>query len=559
MHPVLRAAIATVLGAVALDMTARASAGGAAWGVPIAALVAAAHLPLLRARAEASPETGAGPMRAFAVVAAALVALAVAAHAMGRALLEDAVSPHRDSFLSVMLQSAERIRRGADAYGGEFALDGYTAMNPAGPLLTALYAGVREAGWDLRAASIAALAVIAATGALWAIRRGPAEGAATLGAIAAVAVLPGFHAYLHYGETVPVWALAAALPLALSARSPWPGALAAGALAAASPGWLLLLPAVGAWLWQRHGRASVAALGAGALTPLVLYATQHEHLFAMARGILSERFAEVAPAYAESRRPWAQGSLAPLAMAINAGAPFALWCVAAVLWVSRRIARAASSAEATALLAAAAGIVVLGAPVAGLAQYAAHAILVAGLFALDRPAAASPAWRWLAVPATAAVVLLPAQRAFAEGADHPISARATRTWWPPAALAHGWEAPVANVAWGTGTRMELAFAAPHAAAGTLDLLVGTPGGPFTPYNPISVRVNGRLMGEYVMLPGATRALRIPIPEGTLVRGGNTVTLEAEWARTPASLGTGDGTTPRSLSISGVRFTPQPAR
>jgi hypothetical protein len=557
MPPLLRAAIATVLGAVALDTTARAGLGGSPWGVPVALLLAAAHVPLLRAG-----DAAAAPVperRAPAVVLAALVALAAAAHAMGRALLEGAVSPHRDSFLSVMLQSAERIRSGADAYGGGFALDGYSAMNPAGPLLTLLYAGVREAGWDLRAASVVAVALVAAAGALWAVRRGPVEGAATLGAIATVAVLPGFRSYLEYGEAVPVWALVAALPVALSARSPWFGAIAAGALAAASPGWLLLLPVVCAWLWRRDGRAALPALAAAALIPAIMYGTQHGHLFAMWRGIFSERFAEVTPAYAESRQPWAQGSLAPLAMAVNAGAPFAVWCVAAVLLLARRITRAATSMEATACLAAAAGVVVLGAPVAGLPQYAAHAILLAGLYALERPAAASAAWRWLAVPATAAVVLVPAQRAFAEGADHPIPAARTRTWWPPAALAHGWEAPVDHVAWGTGTRMELAFAAPHAAAGTLDLLVGTPPGPFTPFNPVSVRVNGRLMGVYVIMPGETRALRIPLPEGTLVRGGNTVTLEAEWARTPASLGIGEGTAPRSISISGIRFMPQRTR
>lgn len=544
--------LATVLAVFALDGAQDAQRGGSVLAIPVVALLALAHARLLSRNEESG--TAAAP-RAVAAAApyVAAGALLLSIHFQLDAIFAKAVSPFRSSQLGLTLQANEALREGLNPYAMEFELDGFKSRSPFLPAMTLPYLLAREYGLDVRFASLGLFAVAAAAaGALWlrAERRDPLP----LLAIAALALAPGFIDSLQYGNAAPVWPLIAFFAFALSARWRVAAALAAGLLAAASPGWVLLLPLTLLAVFRLLGGSPVPIVLAGLLPVTLTAGVFFNSLDDLAQAILLPMFSPASGASDETERLWRMPTFSALATAINFGPVLWLGALTILAALARRIWRSDSRSAAgrdciASSLVLGSFVTLAAAPTAFAFQYYAHLLLLGMLSPLrSGPGAVPVRFREFApLPLLPVAVAAFAWVWIARADIEALSRRPLAMLRHDRGLDAGWSIPARDHVWGNERIAEVSFALDRPIVGYIDTRLGSLPGEWAPMNETEVFVNGRRKLLWRSLPGRFEDVRIPVDQpGDLVAGRNAISFRTAYARSPKSLGIGDD--PRTLSI-----------
>lgn len=570
------AAAVTGAGAYLVARTEQYDPAGTPWALPVVLILLAAHLPLALRSSSFKETTPPPPIsREFGLTVGLGILLTSLAAFLWKGftfVFERGLVPRADGTLGQAVQVMARFGTDTPIYYQDYAREGFGALNQVSVGAVVPYAIVRNLGYDWRFASLLAGALAAAMlaaglGALYRAK-GPTQGTSLLAAAVAFGGVLASHRSLElvlWSSSPALWAVALAMGLALSSGNALMGALLGGYLAAMNPGWVLLLPAVGAVCWKLAPRPGRPAILVALLAPPALaYMTFHAEFYSMAKGLIATQFLAGKDQYlaGASRFPTLHGFGDFLALR---PALYVLGVVLAV-GIAVEIARRNDSRERLALLALAAFIVVALGPATMFFHWFVHAALLAGLMAGVECRTAEPA----EVPsfrlrpsdfAVTAGILLLCWYGFGYRLLLPIegtmSADSEGTWRQPLRknLFAGWNVHSADHVWTREKSATTGFALAKPYAGVLELDLFTLGGDFVPINPTIVRVNGRPKAVFRAAPGEYRYARIPLTEQDVLTGFNVIELESAWVRTPRSFNIGNDDRTVGIGYRGLRYIP----
>lgn len=578
MPLLLPATAVTLLVLLFLDLTEAYDPPGSAVAWLLIIPLLAVHLLLLRRQPRLhAPAPTTTSIRAASIIAILLIALftTISVLRFHNSIFHQAVIPRANAQLGLVTQVLARIGTNDLLYGYTYPRAGYTELNPFPIGLVIPYGFARALGLDWRYAPLAATALLGAlliAAVVILARRFPHSGLTEhhnfalvlIAAGAAAFMLPRTTEFFQWGHTIVLWPLIAAFALAVSHRLHLLTALLAGILAAMNPGWLLMLPLVAGLLASESRRAIPPAILLLAIPPLLAYAPFRAEFSPLLEGISGSAFAEglKQAAAGSARFP----SIHALGDFLGLRLPIYLLALAAIITLAIRIARSHDRLSRLSLLALGAFIIIAAAPATYFFQWTAHLILLAGLVPgamlaapEDQPPPDAPPrpWEFALVPLATILFLAPASIQLARGIDGTINRAPGFAQRVDRNLLDGFNVRSEDHAWGRQPHMVVGFTLDQLRPGILEIHLGTLGGDFTPLNPTNIRINGRLKGAYIDLPGDYGYARVPIDIHDVHIGFNIVELDARWARTPRSLNISDD--PRLLSISylGMRFLPQP--
>jgi len=485
------------------------------------------------------------------------------------------VSAREGAQLGLLTEVVSAMESGGGIYGRKFGFDEYRQENAFAPGAALPFLLARLWGFDWRFASLVGLALLGATAAAAGIAliqrawrtRETGEGWQTARGLLAfylcgVAWLsfPTTRPYLNWGNSMPLWPLIAGLGISLALRWPLMVAMIGGFLATMSVGWLALLPVVAAVLWMETPGRRLAPISALLGIPLLAYASQRGAVVPMIEGILGSAFRR---GMEQGEDAWRFPSIHGFTDLVNLRVAVYCAAVASILLIAREVLRRDRAADRFGLLALAAFAVVLCGPVTYIHHWMAHAILLAGIGVAivcreGEERAPTPTWgpapAWAAGLAAAILVAIPIVRV-ASGVPEAIDRAPEFAQHSKEFLVSGFNVRSEDYAWGRDTVVETGFALERRQGGLLEIGLGTLGGDFTPYNPVTILVNGRPKAVYRDQPGAFTYAQVRLDPSDVHVGFNRVTLHSAWARTPRSLGVGDDNRLLSVCYRGMRFIP----
>ena len=566
------------LGLLALTEAYDPPGSSLAWLITIGLI--AGHLPLLSRDPDDPRYRPAAPFGPrVALVAAPILLVLAMAWPLWKAhdgIFTTAVLPRKSAQLGLMTQVVSRLGGEDLLYGYTYPRDGYTQVNPFPVGGVIPYALARQAGLDWRYANLAAGALLLALlipGVIALARRGDAtagtDNERALAVLAMALAGGGWMAlgrstdYLNWGTAAVLWPLILCLGYCLAARLSLLAALCAGLLAAMNPGWLLLLPVVLACLYKDGPRDFPKCLLLAIVAPLLAWSAFQGEFQVMLEGILGGPFSDGAKQ--SHGASWRFPSIHGLADWLSARHLVYLLAVGVLGFLAREIVLRADRRERLRLLAVAGFIVVACAPATYFFHWMAHGILLAGLLPAIAAApgtepASSPGFTfrltdWL--PGTAAAALLAAAIFFRlhGGIDGTLDRLPGQQQGVDRNLLSGFNVRSEDHAWGKDPNMAVGFTMTKRRPGTLELHLGTIGGDFTPFNPTTIRVNGKQHGVFHALPGDYRYARVPLSREDLIVGFNVVELDAAWSRTPRSLNVANDDRHVSINFLGMRLLP----
>ncbi len=576
LPPLAVASLATAAALFLLIYTETYTPAGSPWAPIALLLLVIGHLPLLNSADQRgrTPEWLRLLPRWGTAALAILVIVAGAGWFSWRGqdtIFETGVSPYENVQLGLMTQAVARIEQGEHLYAREYPRGERKEAGSTAPGLLIPYALARSWGFDWRYAGVAGVILLAgllSAGALFIAHRAPpgqeGEAGFCLAALALAGaswlLLPTTLPYLNWGVAIPLWPVAALLGLSLAMGWRAMAALAVGALAAMNPGWLLLLPLVGVVLWKED-RARFPVMAALAVVPpLLAYGAWRAFDVEMWQGILGGAFQEgnsIDPTAA-----WRFASVQALNSVLSMRYGVYTAALIGLVLIGREILRRDEPVERIRLLLFAAFVVAACGPVAYQHHWMAHGVLAASLIPAAFPRSdwthQQPRWPVYAGGGVAVLLFLLAGWRILSGFDGALNHQPDHKQSHMAFLETGFHVPSEDHVWGAERRMALGFTLDRVEAGILELSLGTLGGEFTPFNPLVIRVNGREQGIYREYPGNYSTARIPLDPKDLHIGFNTVTLEADWVRTPKSYNVRDDLRPVTIVYQGLRFLPQSA-
>jgi hypothetical protein len=436
------------------------------------------------------------------------------------------------------------------------------------PGLTIPFLAIRAQSLDWRIATLAAeaLAAALAIGALIALTlRG-----APISVVAGVALglggfllAPKLEGFAQWGITAPLWPLIGGLGIALAYRKGWIAAVLAGLLASMSVGWMILYPVIAAVLWRDQKERALLPIVVGAAIPIIAILTFRYEMFTMFTHVLGVPFLRADPQAAGEIEPWLFPTLSGAATAMKMGPPLFAWVLLFVGYSAKRIVSEPLAERAIDRLALVGFVVVACGPATFSFDYYSHVILLGGLL--------SARWMWGANPETnasprsvilpwaaglAALVLLlaPVSYKIRKGNALALDRRETREQPAVELRMSGWLEPDADGrVMSDGKYAEVSFFLRRVKPCVIEVDLEVPGGEYTPYNPITVRLNGRDCGEWIALPGQRFTCRIVADEpAMLIRGANVISIEASWARSMKSLGIWNDARPTAFRYGGLK-------
>ncbi len=580
------AACGTAAGVWLLCLTEEFTPAGSPVGWLALLLILSSHLMLLpavasRIRSAVTPPGSSGrllekvPLRvtlalALILVLAGSATLTYRHHAQ---IAERPLLPEASAQLGLLTQVSARLERGLPLFTPPYRVGDWSQRNAFPGLLAAVYTLPRQAGYEWRYASLAAIVLLGglvvaalAHAAAGGIPRGR-HVLLLLGAAAASGswLIHGrFLDFLHWGHAAPLWPLVFLFGWALGAGWAIVAAASAGLLAAMNPGWLLLLPLAGLALWREaRGREHLFLLML-VLPPLLSYGYTRGEWEAMWTGMTGTLFQAGAEQYSGAtawRFPTIHGLTDLLALRIGL---YGI-ALAGLVLLGRRMLSSNTGRERPILFCAAAALVVAFAPAAYFFHWAAHALLLAGTAlglaaprsAGDSGSALPPLPRSVFAGAAAAALLL------GIGSIHLVAGFPGALNRPESGhrqdhfqyLLAGFNIPSEDHVWGSKPRMATAFVLDRPTGGILEISLAAPGGEFTPFNPALIRVNGLPVGLFRERPGRSGYAIVPLRPGEVHAGVNIVEIEAAWARSPRSLNLADDERDISLMYRGLRFLP----
>lgn len=569
MAPLCTAALATTAAIFLIVYTEQYNPAGSPVAPLIVALLIAGHLPLLtdRVRPLRLPDRWRGAAPGAAVVAMVLLAGWFAWRGATE-IFETPVRPAASAQLGLMTQVVSKLEAGDPIYGAMYPREGFEELNAFPSGLVIPFALARAWSLDWRFASLLGLALLVGLLAAGMIAVGRVQAAA--GALLAMflagiswLVVPPIGAFLHWGHTMPLWPLVALVGLAAAARWPLMMALAAGFLAAMNAGWLLMAVPVAVFLFREDRARFPQLLALLLISPLLAFGAWRDHFGSMMEGILNPVFYH--GAMHSKLTAWRYATIHGVGDLLNLRVAIYLCALVALGFLAREIARESSRARRLQLLALCAFVVVVCAPAAFHFHWMAHGIFLAALIPAlcleDAPVRAAAPFRGAPMLAGAAATLLlvalPASRVLV-GLEDSINRRANHFQPPLENLVGGFNIPSADHAWGRDTRMEIGFTLDRVEPSIMQLELGTLGSDFAPYNPVFIRVNGRMKGLWRDLPGRVSYARIPIEPGDVHIGYNIITLETRWARTPRSMNVANDHRTVSIMYRGLALVPREA-
>ncbi|MCC5877245.1 MAG: hypothetical protein JJU11_13570 [Candidatus Sumerlaeia bacterium] len=479
------------------------------------------------------------------------------------------IDPLQSAHMGVLVQATSRWVAGeTPLYRLEYPRAEGTSINrfPVGlkvPFLTA-----RAWGLEWRFASMAGVILFAGLIVVAAGRIG--FGGGPLAAPALAAIIAGsawlltnpVMGMLQWGYWAPYWPLIVALGLSLSAGWWVVVALLVGALAAMTPGWLLLLPLVAIMAWRENRKAFPALLMIMILLPLLSYGVSRAEGEDFLRGVIGSFFAE-GTAQAGSGA-WRFPTLQMVGDMLGMRHGFYLFALVLLMALGREIYHAADRLRRCELLVAASFVVIAFGPATYQFHWYAHVGLIMGLLPLAVVGASHPGaepsssrpWRIpllvgggvAAAGALLAIILtfrvVGAINRLPDGRQHHT-----------AHLVSGFNIPSEDHVWGRTPHMVIGFTLDRNTGGTLEIELESLLGEFTPYNPAVIRVNGVQKGVFLAPPGRKKVARLDLHPEDVHIGFNIVEIKARWARSPQSYNIHDDHRPLSLRYTGMTFTP----
>ncbi len=568
--PLATSVLLSLAAALVLDFTASGANGGSPVAVPVMLVLVAGHVAALGFRRWLpAPRFVIG--RAGALAAAAVVAL-LALETLANQSVTVAKFPIRvreAANLGSVIMAAERLREGSAVYSQPLRMEGYDAHPAAMPGLLWAYLLPRSLGADWRLATPAgeALAAAFAVGLLVMLSRRPRPGMALVAVAAggaAIFLLPSATAAVSWSTHAPVWAAIAAFGAGLAWGMPTLAGVAAGILAAMSVGWIVLLPAAFALLWSRDGVRSIPGLLLGGLIAATALLVPRSEFAPFLAGVVGTPALMADPRQAADLEPWRLPTLTGALTTFKLAPPLLVW---AVLWALRAAWEVARGGETTRNLerfALAAFVVLICGPATTRFDLLSMALLGGGLLAAQlAPAPGSdpaPRGNWpaaLAAALSVALLFAPVQWRLARPHELALDVGAPHNQSPGLNLLSGWyEPPEPDRAWSRGPVAEVAFAVARPAPATIHVDLSVPGGDYTPYNRLRIRLNQHRMGEWIAPPGSRFRAAVSVRDPDLfVRGPNVLSIESDWVRSERELGTGHATTPRGFAYHGLEFIP----
>jgi len=570
MNSILLLIVGTLAAIVSIEALTSPTNGGCVYALPIVGALALLHAWLLRGKTSVAG-IAEGTRRRWGWLVAGILLL-VCAETLVRQIIAVSAQPFSlrgGAQLGALAQTAERMRSGEVVYPNPIPMAGYETYPSAMPALTLPIRAVRANALDWRMATLLAeaTAVAIAIGAVIALTlRG-----APLSVIAGVALglggfllAPKLEGFAQWGSSAPLWPLVGGLGVALASRKSWIVAVLAGVLASMSIGWLMLFPVVAAVLWRVERERAAVPLVVAAMIPAVAILTFRDEMFPMFSHILGVPFLRADPQSAGEIEPWLFPSLSGAATAMKMGPPLFAWVVIFIIYTVRRIVREDTDERAIERFALVAFIVVACGPATFSFDYYSHVILLGGLlFArwiwCAKPTPSAPARDvlipWVTAIAACAILLLPVAYKVRKGNALALDRRESGTQPPGELRMSGWLEPdVDGRVMSDGRFAEVAFHLRRARPCAIEVDLEVPGGTYTPYNPITVRLNGRNCGEWIALPGERFICRINVDDpAMLVRGVNVIAIEATWARSMKSLGIWNDARPTAFRYGGLKF------
>lgn len=569
--PLATSILLTLAAALVLDFTATGRNGGSPLAVVATVVLLGGHVWALGLRRWLpAPRFVIG--RAGILAGACLVAL-LALETLSNQAVAVAMIPIRAreaAQLGTVVLAAERLHEGSPVYRDLIPMEGYEARASAMPGLLAAYLVPRNAGADWRFASLMGqvLAAALAIGVMISLLRMPRPGMALASVAAGFAglfLLPSAASAIFWDTHPPVWAAIAAFGAGIVWGVPILAGIAAGALAAMSMGWLLLLPAAFALLWSRDGSRALPGILAGGVLAATSLMVARPEFASFLSGVIGVPALMADPRQAADLEPWLSPTLTGALVTFKLAPPILVW---AGLWAMRSawvIARETDSARGLERFALAAFLVMICGPATTRYDLLSMALLGAGLLAaqlvqLSRGAEGPPPRPFApALAAAAASVLLAAPVLWRLAKPHPLALdRGAQSSQPHSLnLLSGWhEPPQADRTWSKSTHAEVAFAASRHAPATIVVDLAVPGGELTPYNPVRIRLNQRRVGEWIAPPGTRFQAIIPVRDPDLfVKGPNVLSFDTDWVRSERELGTGPDLQPRGIAFFGLQMQP----
>lgn len=537
---------------------------GTAWAWLIMLLLIAGHWGLVRGAGDPAAPARGGWMPSVVVAGV----LALAAMSLGGRhvdqVFRDPIDPLSMAHMGLMDQVTARAAGGLKPlYSRDYPRQWGWERNRFAPGTIGWFCAARAAGMDPRLGNGVALVLAAGLmAAAWAVAVGRGAG---WGAGAAVVLGAAWMAtgpplgILNWAVLAPIWPLVAGLGLAMATGRVAVAMGLGAALALANPGWIVMMPVLGAWGWATAGRRALPWMGLLVVGPLLVAGWWRSEWESLLMGVLGGPFLEgagIATGGTAGRYPsfHALGDAIGLRPALYV---MGLVAAGAIAW---RLATVPMTAARRLEWVALAAFVVLAAGPATFAfHWYSHACLLVGLLpgVLPAPAAApapARAMRRALMPvAVTALAAAPLVSALWGGVPGVLNRRPAG--WQPhyLHLVSGFSVPGEDHVWGTTRHLVTGFHADRRTARRLDIHLTALQGDFTPYNPAVIRVNGRPAALFMAQPGRSRLAAVPLAPGDLRVGFNTVEIETAWTRTPASLGLGDDTRTLSIRYDGLRL------
>lgn len=478
------------------------------------------------------------------------------------------VDPLQSAHMGVLVQTTSRWVAGeTPLYSIDYPRAEGTTSNrfPIGlkvPFLTA-----RAWGLEWRFASMAAVLLFVGLLVVAATRIGIGGGRWSAPALAAMLAGSAWlltnplMGMLQWGYWASCWPLIAALGLALSAGWWVAVALLVGALAAMTPGWLLLLPLVAIMTWRENKNYFPALLALMLLLPLLSYGSSRAEGEDFLRGVIGSFFAEgAAQAGAGS---WRFPTLQVLGDMLGMRHGLYLFAVVLLVAIGREILHAPDRLRRCELLVVASFVVIAFGPATYQFHWYAQAGLIMGLLPLAvfgvTGAASDTTPRPWQVPLLAGGGLVAAGAILAAVLTFQVDGAINRLpegrQHHTAHLVSGFNIPSEDHVWGRTPHMVIGFTLDRQVGGRLEVELESLLGEFTPYNPAVIRVNGVQRGVFLAPPGRKRVARLDLHPHDLHVGFNIVEIKATWARSPQSYNIYPDLRPLSLRYTGMTFTP----
>lgn len=575
--PLIYTLLLTGVGLVLIALFEEYNPGGSALAWLLLLFIVLGHLPLFTRRLPALADKihhlqwRFSPGRLTGVVLVILLfASLTLTWRQHQQIFTNPVDPMETAHIGLMLQASSRWAAGeTPLYHHVYPRTEGGARNRFPTALKLPYLTARAWGLEWRFANLAAtilfggLLVFAAT---WMGLRGRSDQsrAALLALVIGVAWLltDPVVGMMHWGYWAVMWPLVLALGLSLSAGWWVAVALLAGALAAMTPGWVLLLPVIGVILWRESPGRFPALLVMMLLLPLVSYGVSRAEGEAFFQGVLGSFFNEGA---AQTKAgSWRYPTLHAWGDLLAMRHAFYLLALVLLVALGRETVRATTSRRRAELLAAASFVVIGFGPATYQYHWYAQCALLVGLLPLyicggDEASDERPAPGSLNVPGMLGGATVAACVALCLVLT--LNVRTALNQVPDGRQAHtqnlvsGFNIPSADHVWGRRPYMVTGFYLDRPVGGFLEIELESLQGDFIPYNPAVIRVNGFQKAYFMAPPGSRRVARLALSPADVHVGFNVVEIRANWARSPRSYNLHDDNRPLSLRYSGLSFRP----